>query len=76
MYFPGWVCRYYVTSDVPPTIISQLRALGAEILDVPPGMAFDVQFMLLICVCVDSLGYADVDTVLIFMSYVCFEDKE
>jgi hypothetical protein len=39
-YFPGWVCRFYVTSDVPQEILSQLKALGAEILDIPSGMGY------------------------------------
>jgi len=30
-YFPGWVIRFYVGSDVPVEIISKLSSLGAEI---------------------------------------------
>ena len=28
IYFPGWICRFYVTEDVPKDIIDQLKALG------------------------------------------------
>ena len=37
VYFPGWVCRYYVTSDVPKETLARLRNLSAEIMSVPPG---------------------------------------
>lgn len=40
VYFPGWVCRYYVTSDVPAVILSNLTALGAEIRSIPSGMGY------------------------------------
>eukprot|EP00607_Mallomonas_marina_P000885 CAMPEP_0182437496 /NCGR_PEP_ID=MMETSP1167-20130531/85083_1 /TAXON_ID=2988 /ORGANISM="Mallomonas Sp, Strain CCMP3275" /LENGTH=424 /DNA_ID=CAMNT_0024630437 /DNA_START=130 /DNA_END=1401 /DNA_ORIENTATION=- len=40
IYFPGWICRYYVTSDVPETIITRLTELGSEILPVPKGMGY------------------------------------
>lgn len=40
IYFPGWVCRYYVTSDVPEKIIDDLKQLGSEILPVPAGMGY------------------------------------
>lgn len=40
VYFPGWVCRFYVTSDVPKDILAQLTALGAEIRDIPSGMGY------------------------------------
>lgn len=39
-YFPGWVCRFYVTSDVPDGVIDQLKALGAEIASVPSGKGY------------------------------------
>ena len=39
-YFPGWICRYYVTSDVPESILDSLRKAGAEIENVPKGMGY------------------------------------
>ena len=43
IYFPGWVCRFYVASDVPKDIISQLKELGAEIEHIPDGEFFFLQ---------------------------------
>lgn len=40
VYFPGWVCRFYVTSDVPKDILDKLKALGSEIYDIPTGMGY------------------------------------
>jgi hypothetical protein len=40
IYFPGWICRFYVTSDVPEDILSSLKALGAEIESIPSGMGY------------------------------------
>ena len=40
IYFPGWVCRFYVTSDVPEDIIITLKQLGAEIEVIPKGMGY------------------------------------
>ncbi len=40
IYFPGWVCRFYVTADVPEEIVSKLKALGAEIVDIPAGKGY------------------------------------
>lgn len=40
VYFPGWICRYYVTSDVPETVIQQLKDLGAEIIPIPSGQGY------------------------------------
>jgi hypothetical protein len=37
VYFPGWVCRFYVTSDVPGAVVANLRELGAEIEHIPDG---------------------------------------
>lgn len=37
VYFPGWTCRFYVTSDVAPAVIARLRALGAETRIIPDG---------------------------------------
>jgi len=40
IYFPGWICRFYVTSDVPAEIITKLKGLGAEIEEIPSGMGY------------------------------------
>ena len=39
-YFPGWICRFYVTEDVPKDVIGQLRSLGAEIETIPSGAGY------------------------------------
>lgn len=36
-FFPGWVCRFYVTDDVPLDVLARLKELGAEVLSVPQG---------------------------------------
>ena len=38
VYFPGWVCRFYVNSDVPIDALNALKRLGAEVENVPTGM--------------------------------------
>lgn len=40
IYFPNWICRYYITSDVPEDVISKLKDLGAEIESIPSGMGY------------------------------------
>jgi hypothetical protein len=40
IYFPGWVCRFYVTSDVPQDVLDHLTSLGAEIMAIPSGMGY------------------------------------
>lgn len=40
VYFPGWVCRFYVTQDVPAEVLTRLRELGAEIEPIPAGMGY------------------------------------
>lgn len=40
IYFPGWICRFYITSDVPEDIILTLKKLGAEIENIPSGMGY------------------------------------
>lgn len=39
-YFPGWTCRFYVTSDVPKDVLEKLTTLGAEIREIPSGMGY------------------------------------
>jgi len=40
IYFPGWVCRFYVTNDVPLDAIDTLKQMGAEVEAIPPGMGY------------------------------------
>ena len=40
VYFPGWVCRFYCTSDVPAAVIDRLKELGAEIEAIPSGKGY------------------------------------
>ncbi len=40
IYFPGWVCRFYVADDVPNEIITKLKELGAEISVIPTGKGY------------------------------------
>jgi len=40
IYFPGWICRFYVTKDVPSSIIDNLKELRAEIVDIPEGKGY------------------------------------
>ena len=34
IYFPDWICRFYVASNVPSNITNALRELGAQIVHV------------------------------------------
>jgi hypothetical protein len=65
-YFPGWICRYYVTSDVPESIISRLKALNAEILSIPSNMGYSSgmfwRFMIAEDPTVDRYIIRDVDS--------------
>lgn len=36
---PGWRCRFYHDDTVPPHILAELAALGAELVAMPPGTA-------------------------------------
>ncbi|MCL4416424.1 MAG: hypothetical protein M1365_06985 [Actinobacteria bacterium] len=40
IYYEGWKCRFYVTSDVPEDILEKLRSGGAEIENIPSGMGY------------------------------------
>mmetsp|Transcript_36783 Transcript_36783/g.68417 ORF Transcript_36783/g.68417 Transcript_36783/m.68417 type:complete len:549 (-) Transcript_36783:26-1672(-) len=53
-YFPGWVCRFYVTSDVPADVISRLRELNAEIEHIPDGMGYSSGMFYRFLVAADS----------------------
>lgn len=54
IYFPGWVCRYYVTSDVPKPVIEQLKDLGAEVEHIPDGMGYTSGMFFRFLVAADS----------------------
>lgn len=40
VYSSGWICRYYVTDDVPADVIQKLKDLGSEIESIPTGMGY------------------------------------
>lgn len=40
IYFPGWICRFYITEDVPMDVRGNLTSLGAEIESIPAGMGY------------------------------------
>jgi hypothetical protein len=40
VYFPGWICRFYITSDVPEDVVNKLKELGSEIEAIPSGMGY------------------------------------
>ena len=31
--YPGWICRFYVSEEIPEVIVDQLREGGAEIVE-------------------------------------------
>jgi hypothetical protein len=66
MYFPGWICRFYVTSDVPEDIVEALKQLGSEVEPVPSGMGYSSgmfwRFMPAIDSTVDRFVVRDVDS--------------
>ena len=65
-YFPGWICRYYITSDVPDEIVLALKALNAEINYIPKGMGYSSgmfwRFMVASDSSVDRFIVRDVDS--------------
>lgn len=78
VYFPGWICRYYVTADVPADVISQLKTLGAEIIDIPPGKGYSSgmfwRFMVASDATVDRYIVRDVDSRLNARDRLAVED--
>ncbi len=40
IYFPGWTCRFYCTSDVPESVQNKLRENGAEVIAIPDGSGY------------------------------------
>lgn len=77
-YFPGWVCRFYVTSDVPADIVSKLSELGAEIEKIPTGMGYSSgmfwRFMVASDSSVDRYIVRDVDSRLNARDRLAVED--
>lgn len=77
-YFPGWVCRYYVTSDVPTDVIAELKKNGAEIQDIPSGMGYSSgmfwRFMVASDSTVDRYIVRDVDSRLNARDRLAVED--
>ena len=39
--YPGWVCRFYVTDDVPEGIIVRLKDYGAEVINMGPHLSYE-----------------------------------
>ena len=42
--YPGWVCRFYVADNVPESIVSRLKAHGAEVVNMGPHHGFEASF--------------------------------
>jgi hypothetical protein len=65
-YFPGWICRFYVTSDVPEETLQALKDAGSEIENVPKGMGYSSgmfwRFMVAADSSVDRFIVRDVDS--------------
>ena len=40
IYFPEWICRFYVTTDVPKYVIITLQNMGSEIYNIPSGKGY------------------------------------
>ena len=77
-YFPGWVCRFYITSDVPDTVVDSLSSLGAEIEKIPTGMGYSSgmfwRFMVASDSTVDRYIIRDVDSRLNARDRLAVED--
>ena len=39
-HFPGWVCRFYCSEDIPADVVARLRHDGAEVIIRPPASEF------------------------------------
>ncbi len=65
-YYPGWVCRFYVTNDVSNENINQLKSSGAEVKQIPDGMGYSSgmfwRFMIANDPTVDRYIIRDVDS--------------
>ena len=66
VYFPGWTCRYYVTSDVSAEVKNELTSQGAELVDIPPGEGLSAgmfyRFLIAVDDKVDRYIIRDVDS--------------
>ena len=66
IYFPGWTCRFYCTSDVPKGVIETLSRNGAEIVSVPDGEGYISgmfwRFLVAVDAKVDRFIVRDVDS--------------
>lgn len=78
VYFPGWICRFYVTSDVPAEVVAQLRQNGAEIEGIPVGKGYSSgmfwRFMVASDSTVDRYIVRDVDSRLNARDRIAVED--
>jgi hypothetical protein len=54
IYFPGWVLRFYVTSDVPKEVLEGLQKRGAEIFNIPDGVGYAAGMFYRFLVAADS----------------------
>ena len=39
--YPGWVCRFYVTDDVPEFVVSKLKDYGVEVINIGPRLSHE-----------------------------------
>ena len=66
VYFPGWKCRYYVTSDVSADLKNELTSQGAELVDIPSGEGLSAgmfyRFLIAVDDSVDRYIIIDVDS--------------
>jgi len=66
IYFPGWTCRFYCTSDVPKEVIEKLTQNGAEIVSIPDGEGYISgmfwRFLVAVDAKVDRFIVRDVDS--------------
>lgn len=78
VYFPGWICRFYVTSDVETKIVDALKAEGAEVLPIPNGSGYASgmfwRFMVAVDPEVDRYIIRDVDSRLNSRDRIAVED--
>ena len=47
VYFPGWICRFYIASDVPKEIRDKLAQRGAEVIEIAESFRM-TRFMVLL----------------------------
>jgi hypothetical protein len=61
-YFPGWVCRFYVSADVPANVTEKLTQLGAELIPTSEGSGMFWRFQVAADQTVDRAIIRDVDS--------------